>query len=147
MASIEGARLVWGPGGADGTCAPGVWDGRGGVCEGERKGSGVPGGETSRCRVRMRVSTDVKPSLKDLWAGGRRAFGGVARNVEVVSKEREDAVSVGVVHPELGGVGSRILPKRLRTLSKCCSSCLIGRGHRWRWWRKRGRRTGSGVVW
>ena len=80
----------------------------------------------------MCVSTGVKPSLKDLWAGGRGAFGGVARSVEVVGKEREDAVSVGVVRPELGGLGLRILPKRLRTLSKRCSSSLIGRGHRWR---------------
>ena len=112
---VKRARLVCDSEEVDGACVLIVQGLRGGgVCEEERKGSEVPGRETSRWSVWMRLSMRVKSSLEDLWMGGPGASGGVG-SVEGVGEERDDVVSVGVW----------IAPKRLRTASK---RCLMQRG-------------------
>ena len=129
---IEGVpRFFYGdPGEVDGDCAPGVWGPwGGGVDGGERKGSGVPGGETSRWRVRMRVSMRVKSLSEDLADLEDMGVCGVVGGVNtVVGSVVKVLVSVGVVLCELGAGDERdgwIVPKRLRTVSK---HCLRARG-------------------
>ena len=97
----------------------------------EWKGSGVPGGETSRWRVQMHVSTREKSLSEDLadledWESGDAGVHGVVGGVDtVVEGVVEAVVSVGVVLCKLGAGKERggcIAPKRLRTASKHCLS-------------------------